>query len=166
MKNYFERIGDLYRDEAVDAKELFQYIMSAADAITLDNGFSHLERCVIEKRLSWFQENAGVVKTVKNPLERAYRLFYEQYLGLTVPHDGTIVERTETTLVMRWWNHCPTLEACNTCGLDTRDICRKVYHRPVQEFVSRIHPKLHFERNYDHVRPHVDYCEEMFYLRA
>jgi hypothetical protein len=115
MKDYYENIGDLYRDTEVDAKSLFRYITSVTEAVMLDNALLHLERCVIEKRLAWFEENAGGVKTVKNPIEWAYQLFYEQYLGVSVPRDGTIVERTDTALVMRWWNHCPTLEA--PCGV-------------------------------------------------
>jgi len=71
---------------------------------------------------------------------------------------------TPTRLVSRWWNQCPTLDACQQLGLDTREICNKGYHKSVQVFLSRIHPRLRFDRNYDALRPHAPYCEEIFTL--
>jgi hypothetical protein len=65
---------------------------------------------------------------------------------------------------MRWWNACPTLDACTKLGLDTREVCRKAYQCPVQEFLKRIHPKLRFDRNYEHIRPYAAYCEEIITL--
>jgi hypothetical protein len=81
-----------------------------------------------------------------------------------VPEDGEVVERTETKIVARWWNRCSTLEACKALGLHTREICRKAYHRLVQEFLSSLHPGLRFERNYEALRPCVPYCEEIIVL--
>ena len=88
----------------------------------------------------------------------------EDYLGLSVPQGGEIVAWTRREIVMRWWNPCPTLEACVQLGLDTRVICRQVYHQPVQEMLSRLDPRLRFERNYQALRPHVPYCEERIVL--
>ena len=49
-------------------------------------------------------------------------------------------------------------------GLDTRQVCRKAYHLPVQKFLSRVHPRLRFERNYEVLRPYAPYCEEIIIL--
>jgi hypothetical protein len=65
---------------------------------------------------------------------------------------------------MRWWNPCPTLEACVRLGLDTRTVCRQAYHQPVQVMLSRLDPRLRFERNYEALRPYVSYCEERIVL--
>jgi hypothetical protein len=81
-----------------------------------------------------------------------------------VPQEGEIVAQTEREVVMRWWNPCPTLEECVRLGLDTRVICRQVYHRPVQEMLSRLDSRLRFERNYEALRPFVPYCEERIVL--
>ncbi|MFN2232542.1 MAG: nucleoside deaminase, partial [Anaerolineae bacterium] len=83
---------------------------------------------------------------------------------LSVPADGEIVAWDERRMVTRWWNRCPTLEACQALGLDTRVICRLAYHGPVQAFLSRIEPRLRFDRNYDALRPHTPYCEEILFL--
>jgi hypothetical protein len=81
-----------------------------------------------------------------------------------VPKDGEIIERSEKRIVSRWWNPCPTLEACQRFGLDTREICKKAYHRPVEELLKQLHPGLRFERNYECLRPHAAYCEEIISL--
>ena len=74
------------------------------------------------------------------------------------------MENTQGRVLMRWWNPCPTLEACRQLGLDTRVVCRKAYHRPVQEFLAQIHPALRFDRNYACLRPQAAWCEEMISL--
>ena len=79
-------------------------------------------------------------------------------------HNKEIVEQVDRKMVTRWWNHCPTLETCQKLGLDTREICRKAYHKPVQAFLSKIDPRLRFDRNYEALRPHTAYCEEIITL--
>jgi hypothetical protein len=74
------------------------------------------------------------------------------------------VEHTQKRIVMRWWNPCPTLEACNKLGLDTREVCKKAYEKPVQEFLKQINPRLRFGRNYESIRPHAACCEEIIEL--
>jgi hypothetical protein len=148
---------------------LFQVVASAAQEIGLDAAWSILERYVIEKRIDWWETHrAGWVGTDR-PLLDAYRLFYEDYLRISAPEDGEIVSSSGCRLTMRWWNPCPALEACVQLGLDTRLVCRKVYHRPVEALVSRLVPTdapyvLRFERNYAALRPYGPYCEESFVL--
>ncbi len=129
-----------------------------------DEALSYLERCRIEKRLSWLDKNLESMARTGNPLDDAVRIFYEVYLGLSIPEDGEIIERTDTRLVTRWWNQCPTLEACKNLGLDTRQVCTKAQHAPVQVFLSRIDPRLKFDRDYDRLRPLGPYCEEIITL--
>lgn len=164
MEEYYQRIKQQYENSRGDSTELFQTILSVAGEIGLDNALAFLEQCVIEKRLSWLDKNLESLDKMANPVLDGYRLFYESYLGISAPEDGEIVEQTERKIVTRWWNHCPTLEACQKLGLDTREICRKVYHKPVQVFLSKIDPRLRFERNYDALRPHTAYCEEIITL--
>jgi hypothetical protein len=144
-----------------DSTELLRTLLSVADEVGLDQALAYLEECVVEKRLAWLDANlAGLDRSGDSVLD-GYRLFYEIYLSISPPEDGEIVEQTEGKMVTRWWNRCSTLEACKALGLDTRQICRQAYHRPVQAFLSRIDPRLRFERNYDALRPYAPYCEEI-----
>ena len=163
-EKHYQRIKQQYQNREADFTELFQTILSVADEIGLDKALEYLEQCVIEKRLSWLDKNLEALEKTGNPIDDGYRIFYETYLGISTPRDGEVVETTGEKLVTRWWNYCPTLEICQKLGLDTREICQKAYHKPVQVFLSKIDPKLRFERNYEALRPHTAYCEEIITL--
>ena len=45
-------------------------------------------------------------------------------------------------------------------GLDTRQVCRSVFDRPTQHFLSRMDPQLRFLRDYGQIRPHAPRCRE------
>lgn len=159
-----EPILHAYQQGGRDATPLFRTVLSVAKEVGLDTALSCLEQCVTAKRLAWLGEHLGHVERSGDPLLDSYHLFYEVYLGLTVPADGAVVERCRERLVTRWWNHCPTLEACQALGLDTRHICRAAYQGPVQAFLYRIDPRLRFDRNYAALRPYTPYCEEILSL--
>jgi hypothetical protein len=162
--NNTQRIKAQYENSRGDSTELFHEILRVSKEIGLDETLSILERCVTEKRLAWAEAHLSEMNLTGHPVLDGYRWFYEKYLGVFVPRDGEIVELSEKRIVSRWWNLCPTLEACKKFGLDTREVCKKAYHRPVQEFLMQLHPGLRFERNYDRLRPHTDYCEEVIFL--
>lgn len=159
VKHYYETKGD-------DSTGMFQAIRLMAEEGSLDDALECLEQCVTEKRLSWWEESGKSLEGTGNPLMDGYRLFYESYLGLSIPRDGEIIEATGRELVTRWWNRCPTLEACQKLGLDTREICRKVYQQPVQVLLMKIDPRLRFRRNYAALRPYTPYCEEIIALEG
>jgi hypothetical protein len=161
---YYQLVRHQYQRSGGNTTELFQTILSIAQEIGLDAALACLEQCVVEKRLSWWDRNAEALEIMGDPLRDGYSMFYEGYLGLSTPQDGEIVEATDRRLVTRWWNPCSTLEACKKLGLDTREICRKVYHQPVQVLLSKMDPRLRFERNYAALRPYAPYCEEIIRL--
>jgi len=164
MSDHYQRIKGEYDHLQGDSVALFRVILSAAAEIGMDAALAYLERCVIEKRIAWLHANRAAGRDTGDPVMAGFTWFYERYLGLSVPEDGEIMEHTERGILMRWWNPCPTLEACRKLGLDTRVVCRKAYHRPVQEFLVQIHPALRFDRNYERLRPHAACCEEMITL--
>jgi hypothetical protein len=164
MKTHLEIIRQEYKNSEDDSTNLFQTILSVAEETGMDIALSYLEQCVTEKRLAWLDKNLKDFDKTGNPVADGYRLFYEIYLGVTAPGDGEIMEQTEKKIVMRWQNSCPTLEVCNKLGLDTREVCKKAYHQPVSEFLKKVNPGLRFDRNYDALRPHQEYCEEMIIL--
>jgi hypothetical protein len=161
---YLQLVKAQYERQCADYSDLFQTILSIAEESSLDVALACLERCVTDKRTAWLDHNLLVLRRSGNAIDDAFTAFYERYLGISPPDDGEIVERTTDRLVMRWRNPCPTLDACQEYSLDTREVCRKAYHRPVQAFLSRIDPRLRFDRNYDALRPHTPYCEEIFTL--
>ncbi len=164
MPNYYQRIKQQYQSFQGDSTKLFNEILTASNEIGMDEALAYLEQCVIEKRAAWLKANLDEAIDENDPVAEGYKWFYEKYLGVSVPEDGEIVEHTQKRIVMRWWNPCPTLEACRKLGLDTREVCKKAYQRPVQEFLRHIHPRLRFDRNYQSIRPHAAYCEEIIVL--
>jgi hypothetical protein len=163
-EKYHDLINTQYRDSGGDFTGLFLTLRSLAGEIGWDEALGCLERCVVEKRLAWLDKNRGTLQRTGNPLLDGYKAFYEAYLKVSTPEQGEIVAATDRSLVTRWWNHCPTLEACRKLGLDTREICKKVYHEPVQVFLAQIDPRLRFARNYAALRPYAPYCEEIITL--
>jgi hypothetical protein len=163
-EKYRDLINTQYRNSGGDLTGLFLTLRSLAREMGWDDALSCLERCVVEKRLAWLDKNRWRFQRTGNPLLDGYKAFYEVYLGVSVPEQGEIVAVTASSLVTRWWNPCPTLEACRKLGLDTREICKKVYHEPVQVFLAQIDPRLRFARNYAALRPYVPYCEEIITL--
>jgi len=161
MDPYHSLIQSQYLNSSGDSTRLFQTILSLTNGISLDQALAYLEQCVIEKRLAWLGANLARLERIGNPVMDGYHVFYETYLGISIPVDGEIIEQREHRMVMRWWNPCPTLAACQQLGLDTREICKKAYHRPVQEFLARLDPNLRFDRNYQALRPYTPYCEEI-----
>lgn len=160
-----ERIRRAYLAKKGDSTELFRALIVAAEEIGLGGALRILERCIIEKRRAWLEQALPRFTRTANPLEDAFRLLYVEYLRLSIPDDGEIVESSPTRLVSRWWNPCSTLEACRAFDLDTRTVCRLAYHAPVQVLLDAIDPRLSFDRNYACLRPFTPYCEEIITLR-
>ena len=159
-----EIIRKAYEASEGDLSELFKVLLQVADEIGLDSALKHLEACVIKKRMSWLKNNMEPLDPSENIIDHAYRTFFEKYLGLSIPRDGEIVKRSENMIVMRWWNECPALEACKRFHLDTRVVCRKAYHQPVEVFMAGIDPRLSFDRDYDKIRPYASNCEETIFV--
>ena len=169
MEQHAARIKKAYQSSTGNSTALLQIVLDVGQEIGLYAALSVLEECVTEKRIAWWEAHRAQWEHTDRPLLDAYRLFYEDYLGVSVPRDGEVVSCTESRLTMRWWNPCPTLEACKRLGLNTRLICRQVYERPVEALVSRLVPDsspyaIRFERNYAALRPYAPYCEESFVL--
>ncbi len=161
-----QRIREAYEHSRFDATSLFQALLAAARETGLDEALGFLEGCVIARRLAWWERVGKDLPRSGEPLADGYQIFYGRYLGLTAPNDGVIVSTTPNKMVTRWWNPCPTLEACQKLGLDTRQVCRKVYQRPVQALLQQIDPRLRFDRNYPVLRPYGAYCEEILSIEG
>lgn len=163
-REYSQLVRDQYESSRGDSTALFQTILSIAEEVGMEEVLECLQQCVIERRLACLGRNVKALEKTGNPLIDGYKTFYESYLGLAIPQDGEIIEVSNRRLVTRWWNHCPTLEACQKFGLDTREIRKKVYHKPVEVLLAKIDPRLRVKRNYEALRPYTPYCEEIIGL--
>jgi tRNA(adenine34) deaminase len=118
---------------------------------------------LLMRRLRWYAEHGHCLATDgQDILHVAYRVFLQK-LGIS-EDQAPIVRCDEKHLILHSRNYCPTLEACNLLGLDTRFVCKYLTEKPTTDLIRQIHPKLRFTRNYKHLRPHSDYCEEMIIL--
>ena len=120
-----------------------------------------IESEVAQKRIAWIRQNyqAAGNHALPSP-RRAFELLFFDYMGL--PEDELlVVSETETGIVWLSSNKCPTLEAAQELGLDTRQICRAAYEKSTQAFLSQLDPQLRFLRNYEEIRPYANHCEEM-----
>lgn len=132
-----------------------------ADADVLDKLADEKSR----SRLEWFREGNGFKATSSSSIiDDAYQLFLTR-LGITA-EDAPIIRRTENTIVIHSKNFCPTFEACKILNMDTRFVCRHLTENPTTELLRQLHPKLRFCRNYEKLRPHADFCEEMIVLEV
>ena len=116
---------------------------------------------IADKRRKWLGCRAQRDARRWTPRE-AFELLLIEYLGLTrdtVP----IVSEKDDEIVWDSMNECPTLDACNRLGLDTKAVCREVYEKSTQAFLSELDPQLRFWRSYDHIRPHAPSCREAIY---
>ncbi len=121
-----------------------------------------IEGEVIAKRTLWFDsrpaEERLAIGTRPSP-RLAFETLFFKYMGLR-PDELPVLREDDEEIVWSSRNPCPTLEACRELGLDTRVICRAVYEKSTQAFVSRIDPQLRFLRDYDEIRPLSHHCLE------
>lgn len=131
-----------------------------------DAGQSKLESLARElstKRLQWFADNHPSLKSGRtDAIDCAYEVFLKK-LSIKA-EEAPVVHRDDNGLVLHSTNFCPTLEACNILGIDTRFVCRYLTEKPTTDLLRQVHPNLRFARNYEKLRPHTPYCEEMILL--
>jgi hypothetical protein len=115
------------------------------------------------QRIRWFDENRHTFDFITEDLVfSAYRLLL--YKLKIAQCEAPIVFRSVDKIVFHSKNFCPTLEACKILGLDTREICPKLNENATDALIKQLSPRLKFMRNYAHLRPYTDYCEEMILL--
>lgn len=117
----------------------------------------------MERRLKWFQTERPLADIMAADVkEKAYRVLLKKF-NIT-EEQAPIVYREESKIVFHSKNFCPTLEACNILELDTRGVCGYYNEGSTDLLVKQVDSRLSFKRNYDKLRPHSDYCEEMIII--
>jgi tRNA(Arg) A34 adenosine deaminase TadA len=89
----------------------------------------------------------------------AFEFLFFEYMGLAEA-DLPILTDTDTEIAWSSRNPCPTLEACQRLRLDTRVVCRRIYEKSTQAFLTLLDPALRFLRDYREIRPHAPGCRE------
>jgi tRNA(Arg) A34 adenosine deaminase TadA len=122
-----------------------------------------LARELSAKRLQWFAgQRRPICSDSTDVIKCAYEVFLKK-LGIE-SSEAPVAHRDENSLVLHSVNFCPTLEACKILDMDTRFVCRNFTEKPTTELLRQIHPGLRFTRNYEMLRPHAPYCEEIITL--
>ncbi|MFH0974197.1 MAG: nucleoside deaminase [Spirochaetota bacterium] len=170
LEEIFSRAGkriNIYKNILYDKCSVL-YNKSVRDDIKMlrnadENRLKELgnEKCI--KRLEWAKKkNINPDGKASCGIDDAYILFLDK-LGIT-RDEAPIVERNKNSIVIHSKNFCPTLEACGILDMDTRLVCRHLTEKATTELIRRLNPKLLFKRNYNKIRPHTSYCEEMIIL--
>jgi tRNA(Arg) A34 adenosine deaminase TadA len=117
-----------------------------------------LEADSTERRVHWYKQHGIHTRPGATPRE-GYELFFFDYLGLS-EDQVPVLSETDTEIMWSSINPCQTLEACKQIGLDTRVVCRAIYEKSTQAFLSQIDPQLRFLRSYEEIRPYSHHCKE------
>ncbi|MCS7136624.1 MAG: hypothetical protein NZ931_06025 [Aigarchaeota archaeon] len=97
-------------------------------------------------------------RSVKS-LKDVYKLFYLDFLRLHEKY-VEIVRLDDEVLITRCRNPCPILNLSLSLNIDTKISCNMVSEPVCKYVLRRLEPRLVFERNYEHIRPYSDSCEE------
>ena len=143
-----------------DAVQLF--VDEISDALVRGD-YSEINRKSVENRLGWYEAHKDGLELVGSDVRKGYMLVMLEFMRKD-PLEVPVVYEDEEKIVWHSYNWCPILEACNRLGVDTLDVCWQGEEESVQRMIEKINPKLRFTRNYNKIRPHTDYCEEIIYL--
>ena len=124
------------------------------------SAYREIESEIAQKRIAWLALNHPAAgKPILCSPRQAFEELFFNYMDLPV-NELPVLSETDDEIVWRSLNRCPTLEACQRLGLDTRRICRAINEKSTQAFLSRLDPQLRFLRSYAEIRPYTDYCRE------
>lgn len=137
----------------------FQAAVDAHIARLINTPYHRIEADVAEKRRTWVEREYGAPQPGQRSPREAYEILLLKYLSLS-EEQVPIISETDDTIVWHSYNDCSTLEACNRLALDPRIVCRRIYEKSTQAFISQLDPHLRFWRSYDEIRPHSERCKE------
>ncbi|MFC1721784.1 hypothetical protein ACFL0Z_02645 [Patescibacteria group bacterium] len=162
----YEFIDREYKKKTHDYTDLFSAVMKVGGIFGSDFAMQILSECVVAKKTTWLDKHLHRIRRSDDPFDDVIRILYQDYMGLRQKEDFVVAERTSDKLVIKCWNFCPVLEACQKLNLNTKDVCQKAYHEWVQVFVQRLDSGLYFARDYNKIRPHCNCCEEIYTKRG
>ena len=144
---------------------LLTYVKEVMNEIGEEKALEILSNTQIQELKKWFAENVAKRDLNEPPLLAAYRMLFEDMLGCSIS-EIDIVEQSEERIVHHYKLPCPILDACLKLDLDTRKICKALFHEALNELMQLVDPRLRFDRDYEKLRPYVPYCLEKFWLES
>ena len=90
--------------------------------------------------------------------------FYLDFLRVP-KEDCLVLEMKENKLVTKCKNKCPILDLSLFLNIDTKISCKKISEGPCKYFLRKIDKKIIFNRNYNHIRPYKNDCEETILIK-
>ena len=93
-----------------------------------------------------------------------YKFFYLDFLNAT-KDECKIIYQDDDKLVTRCKNNCPILDYSFQINKDTREVCKHLSEGPCKYFLRKLNKNIIFIRNYDHIRPHAEDCEETIIIK-
>lgn len=139
---------------------MLKYLRDVATGNDPVRALKVLENCINKMVLEWCKENKEKLTSKEYVIDHAFKTYYFDHLGLKA-EDVEVVEKTENRVICRWCCPCQVLEICKMLKLDTRIVCKEAFEKPANTLLKHINPRLHFGRNYNKIRPHAEFCEEI-----
>ena len=153
-----------FEERVVRARRLLTGDLRAAEKETAEKRLAWLEQAGFSEARAWPEaaspagESSTAARRAVSP-RQAYELLFRDYMGVDL-RELPLVEESDSRVTWLSLNACPTLDACVQLGFDTREMCRAVYEKPTQLFLSRLDPSLRFVRDYSAIRPYAPHCRE------
>jgi hypothetical protein len=107
----------------------------------------------------WHSKNKKRIPNKITPKD-ILELFYLDFLNIQ-KKDCKIIEITKNKLITRCKNKCPILELSQNLNIDTKKSCRQISEGPCKYFLKKLDKNIYFKRNYNHIRPYKEDCEEV-----
>ncbi|KYK23658.1 hypothetical protein AYK24_07195 [Thermoplasmatales archaeon SG8-52-4] len=107
----------------------------------------------------WYSKNKKRIPNKITPKD-ILKLFYLDFLNIQ-KKDCKIIEITNNRLITRCKNKCPILELSQNLNIDTKKSCRQISEGPCKYFLKKLDRNINFKRNYNHIRPYKEDCEEV-----
>ncbi|MCC6012780.1 MAG: hypothetical protein LM593_00155 [Candidatus Verstraetearchaeota archaeon] len=110
----------------------------------------------------------GFLWTIKprkyNSIKDIINDFYINFLRIDKKYIH-IIKINEKEAIVRCDNPCPILKLSMILNLDTKFVCKYISEPVCNYVLKRMNEKIIFERNYEHIRPYKESCEEHIYFK-
>ena len=173
MKKFSQIQNDAIRRTIKLFSPILEKNISSADRM---KRMHFVEGKIIKKRLKWYDEHKGELNYTKceylTDIQKAFIILFRHRLKIDT-NDLRIVPIYDSkqgifTTHIQSRNFCPYLEAFKRMKLKPEEsikLCRLVLEKPCQALIDKINPKIKFSRDYSHIRPLSNYCDERLILK-
>ncbi len=138
-------------------------VIQKSHEIGLEKALEQWALEIKERRIKWYEDNKDRLNLRGTEVRKGFQLVMLDYMGIN-PNELIIVEENKNKIIWKAYDFCPYFEAIKNKGMDTKMVCKYATEMPIQALLDVFNPKLKFSRNYQKIRPYVEYCEETIEL--